>query len=534
MIILILLVIIYQYTSLWEPEQSLLTLLPERPICYVSVKTLEDVVATFNRSEFGKSAAKMPMLTEVQRQLWWRGMVYQKRLWEHRMGGKLDFKTIKGYLGEEALMAVYKRGEEVSVLVISAVGAKEKLEVAAVTAADPVNPNYKRIHEDYEGFTLNTITGYPRDFSYAFIGRIGLLALDPSLIKETIDIYAGRKSGFTDRYSMGKYLQQQYNASGSTAYIDLPQLTQAVEFDEQVSALFKGITAWTFSNRYEGGVIHSEHRLIRNKYAEPTKQVTRRLDRHLLSVFPATTALVSVNHQANASEIWEELNATLAMTVDVRDSSKKLDADVSRHLKTGVTVALLDSASKLPLAFPSIVVAFPIKDRNGLNAALTRHKQNSIQIDDKPLQFLTPQAYQGISIQPVQFRYSFLLSPTGGYAIVNDYWIIGTTLADLRTMIDTVLGQVAALGDAGVHTSFNQSKATHVLIQPNHLIAEVKRLIPLLRLILSASGQNEVNRAIKRVTDNIFPLETLGAISAGIDSNGKMIDVEMQIVLEKQ
>ena len=101
-------------------------------------------------------------------------------------------------------------------------------------------------------------------------------------------------------------------------------------------------------------------------------------------------------------------------------------------------------------------------------------------------------------------------------------------------MIDTALGQAAALGDAGVHTSFNQSKATHVLIQPNHLIAEVKRLIPLLRLILSASGQNEVNRAIKRVTDNIFPLETLGVISAGIDSDGKMIDVEMQIVLEKQ
>ena len=168
-------------------------------------------------------------------------------------GGKLDFKTIKGYLGEEALMAFYKRGEEVSVLVISAVGAKEKLEVAAVTAADPVNPNYKRTRQDYEGFTLNTITGYPRDFSYAFIGRIGLLALDASLIKETIDIYAGRKSGFTDRYSMSKYLQQQYNASGSTAYIDLPQLTQAVEFDEQVSALFKEITAWTFSNRYEGG-----------------------------------------------------------------------------------------------------------------------------------------------------------------------------------------------------------------------------------------------------------------------------------------
>ena len=499
---------------------------------------LEDVVETFNRSEFGKNTAKMPILTEVRRQLWWRVMVYQKRLWEHRMGGKLDFKTIKGYLGEEALVAFYKRGEEVSFLVVSAVGAKEKLEIAAITATDPVNPNYKRIREDYEGFTINTITGYPRDFSYAFIGRIGLLALDPSLIKDTIDIYAKRKSGFTSRYSMGEYLQQQYNTSGSTVYIDFPRLTQAFEFDEQFSSLFRGVAVWTFSNSYERGMIHSEHRIIRNEYSQLTEQAVGAIDRNLLSVLPTTTALMGVSHQADASAIWESLNANLAITVGAksrpRDSSKAFGADVSRHLGTGFTVALLASASDTPMAIPPLILAFPIKDRNGLNAGLMRHKQNGIQINGKPLRFLMPRDYQGVGIQPVQFKHSFLLSSTGGYTIVNDYWIIGTTVAGLKFMIDAAIGEGATLGDVGFRGSFNQPKASHVLIQPNYLVPELKRFVSLSGLILSASGQKGALRFTKRVTNNIFPLETLGAISAGIDIDGKMIDVQMRIVLEKQ
>ena len=36
--------------------------------------------------------------------------------------------------------------------------------IAAVTAADPLNPSFKRLQNDYDGFTINTITGYPREF----------------------------------------------------------------------------------------------------------------------------------------------------------------------------------------------------------------------------------------------------------------------------------------------------------------------------------------------------------------------------------
>ena len=111
--------VIYQQTALWKPEQSLITLLPESPICYLTLKELEGVVKTFNRSEFGKQCAQMPIISHIKNQLWWRQLVYQKLVWEYEMGGKLDMGAVKGHFGNEAIIALYLRDGELSFLLIT-------------------------------------------------------------------------------------------------------------------------------------------------------------------------------------------------------------------------------------------------------------------------------------------------------------------------------------------------------------------------------------------------------------------------------
>ena len=172
--VIILLSIIYHHTALWEPEEHLIALLPKSPICYLTLKELKGLVQTFNRSDLGKQTAKMPLLTEIAQQAWWKQLVYQKQLWEYEMGGKLDLKTITGYFGEEAILAIYKREGEYTFLLITKVGGAEKLSIEAITATDAINPQYERIQTEYRQFTINTIIGYPRPFSYTFIGKIGI------------------------------------------------------------------------------------------------------------------------------------------------------------------------------------------------------------------------------------------------------------------------------------------------------------------------------------------------------------------------
>ena len=182
--IIILLSIMYQQTALWEPEQHLITLLPKSPVCYLTLKELKGLVKTFNRSALGKQTAKMPLLAEIKEQEWWQQLIYQKQLWEYEMGGKLDLKTITGYFGEEAIFAIYRREGEWTFLLITKVGGPEKLSIEALTATDAINPNYERIQTEYRDININTIIGYPRPFSYTFIGKIGILSLNPLLLAE--------------------------------------------------------------------------------------------------------------------------------------------------------------------------------------------------------------------------------------------------------------------------------------------------------------------------------------------------------------
>jgi len=71
------------------------------------------------------------------------------------------------------------------------------------------------------------------------------------------------------------------------------------------------------------------------------------------------------------------------------------------------------------------------------------------------------------------------------------------------------------------------------LVQPSYFIPEIKRLIPIAGLIASASGQKVDAALTKRVMDNIFPLEALGAISVDIEFNQSTISADVQIVLEE-
>ncbi|MCZ6678457.1 MAG: hypothetical protein O7E52_14560 [Candidatus Poribacteria bacterium] len=528
-VILIVASIIYSLTSLWTPEQSLLTLLPDAPICYVSVKELGGLIRTFQRSEFGGQTAQMPILEEVQRELWWRQMVYQKRLWEYEMGGKLDLKKIKGYFGEEAILSVYKRGGEISFLLISAVGAKEKLEIATLTATARVNPNYKRLKENYRGMDINTITGYPKDFSYAFMGKIGLLTTDKSLIRDTIDIHAKQKQGFTNHRRIGNFLRAQYNRDGNTLYIDAPRFAQVFPFGEPLKSLSEGINTWTFSNHYERGIIHSRHRLLWNANRQFTQdnQSPSPMDKHLLSILPAATALLSVSSNAAPKAMWEQMNANLPLQYP------QGEVDLSRHLKPGIALALLAPPTDTPVRTPSILLICPIRDRAGLEAELIQLQQQKITLNDTPLEFLDPQNYQGISFQPVQLRLGFLLSLKGGYALLDDYWVIGTTVSALKSAIGAFAQRETALADTVLPAQLERPSDRHLLIQPNLFIPELKRLIPIAGLIASASGVQIDPKLITRITNNLFPLEALGMITAGVNFDGEFVDAEIQIVLEE-
>ncbi len=522
---IILLSIIYDRTALWEPKQHLITLLPKSPICYLTLKELKGLVETFNRSELGQLTSKMPLLAEIQQQPWWKQLLYQKQLWEYETGGNLDLKTITGYFGEEAILAVYQREEIYTFLLITAVGGKEKLSIEALTATDAINPTYERHQTAYRKFTINTIIGYPHTFSYTFIGKIGVLSLDPLLLAQTIDLYtetSGAKTaqnaqGFIAQHPMSENIQHDYHEKKNTGYLDLQQLAPILDnmdTNALVSQLYRLLADsdfWTFSNQYEEGVIISQHRL--HKQTEPIGPVFLSVDDpKLFLAFPEPTAFATslplLNQMTNFFD----------------------DIDLSQFLGTTGTLLLVSSQADEVSVVPSLVLIVHAKVPEALKTVLQIVRQGKVSIAGTSMEYLEPLDYKEVAIQPLQCRLNFLLAVTGGYAFIDDYFVLGTTLMGVKSIVDTIRGDLPTLTDISFSTD---ARGVQAFIQPELFVPELKRLLPLATVLLSLSGQQFDATLTRRITENLFPLESLGPISAKIDFNEQFIDAEVRIVLEK-
>lgn len=440
------------------------------------------------------------------------------------MGGKLDLKRLQGYLGEEAILSVYNRGGKISFLLISALGAQQKLEVTTLTATAPVNPKYKRLKESYRKLDIHTITGYPEDFSYAFIGKIGLLATDKSLIQDTIDIYAEQKQGFTTLAATGDYLGKNYDAARNTIYVNPAKLTEVVKLDQPLKSLLQGTDVWTFSNRYADGVIYSQHRMIRNTDSQP-RHPPRPADEKLFSILPATTTLLIANSDADLTELWQQAKANLSLKY------QRTEINLSRHLEARTALALLPSPAGAPALVPPILLICPIRDRANLKAALTKLKRNKVSINGKPLRFPSPIKHQGVELHPIQLQLGLIFALKGGYALLDDYWVIGTTLGGVKSAINASTGQEVTLANTKMLDHLAHPSHGYIRVQPSLLIPELKRLLPLAGLMFSQGGNAKL---IRRITDNLSPLEGLGLITAGINFNDDFVDTEIQIILEEK
>ena len=438
------------------------------------------------------------------------------------MGGKLDIKRLQGYLGEEAILGVYNRGGKISFLLVSALGAQQKLEIATLTATAPVNPKYKRLKENYRKLDINTITGYPEDFSYAFIGKVALLATDKSLIQDTVDIYAEQRQGFTALAATGDYLDKQYDVARNTIYVNPAKLTEIFKFDQSLKSLLQGIDVWTLSNRYADGVIHSQHRMIRATGSQP-QLAPRPADEKLFSILPATTAFLIANNDGNLTELWQQVKANLSLKY------QRSGIDLSRYLEDRIALALFPSPAGAPALVPSTVLICPIQDRANLEAALTKLKRTKIALNGKPIRFPPPIKHQGVKLQPIQLQLGFIFALKGGYALLNDYWVIGTTLGGVKSAINASTGEEVTLADTKIPDHLKHPSHSYIRIQPSLLIPELKHLLPIASLMLPQ--EIDVN-LIRRIMNNLSPLEGLGLITAGISFNDDSVDTEMQIILE--
>ncbi|MYG09093.1 hypothetical protein F4167_21265 [Candidatus Poribacteria bacterium] len=82
-------------------------------------------------------------------------------------------------------------------------------------------------------------------------------------------------------------------------------------------------------------------------------------------------------------------------------------------------------------------------------------------------------------------------------------------------------------------TFSTDTNGVQVFIQPELLVPELKRFLPLVTVLASLTGQELDASLTRRIAENLFPLESLGPISAEVNFGERNVDAEVRIVLEK-
>ena len=232
----------------------------------------------------------------------------------------------------------------------------------------------------------------------------------------------------------------------------------AFEAVRALAPLAEGIETWTLSNRYQNGAIRSCHRMQWEAKQERRQPAPAKIDPKLLSILPGKSAVSYIDQSIKPSQLWNLFKANLSIQYQQRE------VNLERHLGVGVTVTQIDPASKSAIEMPSFIAAIPVTNRAGFEAELMKLQRHRIVVNGKQLRFSEPRSYRDVVFQPVQLPLGLLFSVKGAYALIDDYWIISTTVSGLKSVIDTFTGKG---GGINTNTISRSSQSTERL-SPSH------------------------------------------------------------------
>jgi len=519
---------------------ELISLLPDKPVAYLSVKKIDDIITAFETTEFGNQVKKLPVLKMIGTAPIWRDIIYQKRLWEYEMQGRANRELLRSIVGKEAILSFYNR-DGFTFLLISEISSKSKLQISISEATDSIDARYKMIREPYSGIDVITVLGFPREFSYAFIGKIGMLSTELPLIKEAIDIYKGRKKGFVKQNEYNKLIRTTYQSNSNSVYFNLSEYPNQWPLR---NVFPDNIKIWLFSNRFQKGRLTSEHHFVLEK---PVKHAASLFLRFVYGANEQAVRSISANDcpvkkelvsleipelipadyvifgcfGIDCEELWKWLKSKVDL--EMSDEKKKL----SDYLGRQISILLLPSdqtSSMLSIAF-----ILPKTNKDGIQEALNR-LADSISLNNKKIKILESETYKNVKISVFQLPFGLLKFLKCGYAVVNSELVVGLPLEAIKKIVDVSVDEPKKNNNKGCpynYTAYPERNAIdlqgagYLVIHPDLLALEIRHIANFWALAARLSGDKAARQTAEMLSENLFPLESLGRIIINFGLDGR-------------
>jgi hypothetical protein len=282
---------------------------------------------------------------------------------------------------------------------------------------------------------------------------------------------------------------------------------------------------WHFSNRYGDGKVVSEHHLVlSNMRALPKTE-----SRHVLSMTPSDSALLLSTEGVKPTYLWDICQTFFGIEMVDGDSG----TDLGEYLGPQINFIMLGSSDEEVRLIPAMALFIPITGASAVEERLLKLRP-TIRIGGKKLNFKEPKVYHGVKINVVELPLGFMFAVKGGYAIIDGYLIVGTTIPVIQKLIDTASGQQKPLDPRNHQLHLNSQNTGCLFIHPPSLVPELQQIASFYALMARISQDQQASQIGSHISKNLYPLSALRGISVNFDVHENQGTAEIMIVSESR
>ena len=530
------------YYLVW-PKPGILSLIPGEPLAYITASNLSETLPAAKESEFVERVAKSPLWKDIKSSGLWRQIEGQKTAWEKQTKARLDPEGILRLVEKDALLAIYKEQGRWGFLLISEVGLLTRMNIMSDGTEEMMESMHEFTKEKYRGVKLMTVKGSGWEFSYGFVGRVGLLSLDKSLLKKAVDVRKDKEQGLAAMSGFEELFADSPRSPDVSLYVNAAKIRDTVDFSA-ITPLIDAAKAnpraghlvsiaqqtgiLTGIGLRQRGNLRFDIRMSRVN-ADPVSSKrddnSARTDGWIDDLSVPDDCLIFALHETLGPQLLSEM---LEVFVDLdRDviGDKLLPA-----LHSGTAIAVLKPKAEDLQLLPLLTVLFRVKDRAMAESAL-KALEGSMKAKSGQLIFNETE-YENITIRYARVPMLMAMSLDAGYTLIgDDLLVVATDTSALEMAIDVFSGKRQSLMKDKNYTSvlspIVKASDGQIFVNIGFATPVIKQAAMLYALRAKFMGEASAAKIATALQQNVSILEAWRYIGTTFDSSGDRIDMKL-------
>lgn len=527
-LLLLISVIFYLVYHIFFPKTPITSLIPHSTLAYVNMLNLNETVSSIERSEFIKRFVNSKLWRDIQSSPTWQEIIQQKNYLEESVG--LNRNMLMRLIGKNTVFAVTSENYIRTFVLISELDIITRIILTSRKIEKNIASEYGLIKEEYKGIKFMTLKLPEQTISYSFIGRIGVLCNNPSIIKDVIDLYKQKSIDKFSKMFIDIPLSNVYIYLNTQRSEEISDILRTYNININLSKLniIKFSDAWVGMIDNQVGSLRINSLIFyKNAYAQANNRSENSKENYVLPI-PGKNLMLLIHENQDPSFLFNLLSKYLAPQISL----------IRNELETLFTSSLAEAIVKPDITqlrmIPPLLIFLRVRNRVIAETMLN----NFI--------FFIEKQYPNSDIQKIDYKNNrivyiksspvFLL-PTGiGYVLLKDnIFVMSTELYSLKDVIDTAIGKKRSFVDdkeyQNVMKLFEEKSDNKIFINLKAVTPIIDQIAKLYIWQSRLLGKKSYEKAADYLIENIIILQNWNYLGLSFKKYGN--SAKLSLILNK-